>query len=186
MSATPPEPYGSQFPDPVEAHLASAAVARVAPPSILAAVRLMYVGAGLSVLAVLYDLTTREALRDRLADDDPDRSSAELDRAANLATGVSVVIALIAVGLWLWMARANGRGLLWARIVATVLFGLNIVLIIYDVTQTTGFGVVLDLISIVLAGAILWLLYRPDSGEFYTAVSGRPRPSGIPPTRRLP
>jgi len=34
-----------------------------------------------------------------------------------------VVFSLAWVALWLWMARANGRGRGWARIVSTVLFG---------------------------------------------------------------
>ena len=29
------------------------------------------------------------------------------------------------IALWLWMARANGQGRNWARILSTVLFGLG-------------------------------------------------------------
>ncbi|HUD79260.1 MAG TPA: hypothetical protein VMR00_15515 [Streptosporangiaceae bacterium] len=36
-----------------------------------------------------------------------------------------MVGAVIAIGLWLWMAWANGRGRNWARTVAAVLFGIN-------------------------------------------------------------
>lgn len=145
---------------------------RATPPSsLLAAVKLMYVGAGLSLLGMFFALATRGLLRDQLIEEDPDLTAGELDRAVNMASTVSVVIALIAVGLWLWMAHANRRGEAWARIVATVLFGLNIVLFIYNLGQTTGFGEVVNITSIVLAGAILWLLYRPDSNAFYAAVS---------------
>jgi len=35
-----------------------------------------------------------------------------------------VVFGLAGVALWVWMARANGRGRSWARVVAMVLFGL--------------------------------------------------------------
>ena len=31
---------------------------------------------------------------------------------------------LVVVSLWLWMARANGQGRNWARILSTVLFVL--------------------------------------------------------------
>ncbi len=135
----------------------------------------MYVGAGLSLLGMVYDLSTRDALRDRLADIDPEPTADELDRAVNLATGVSVMTGLISVGLWLWMAQTNGRGLLWARIVASVLFGLNVVLTIYDLTQTTGFGIVVDLVTIALSAATLWLLYRPDATQYYAARQPIPR-----------
>ncbi len=42
-----------------------------------------------------------------------------------MTVGGSVVIGLLAVGLWIWMARANGAGQSWARVVATVLFGIS-------------------------------------------------------------
>jgi hypothetical protein len=142
------------------------------PTSLLAAVRLMYVGAGLSLLGMFFALATRSQLRDQLIEEDPEQRAEELDRAVNMASGVSVVIGLIAFGLWLWMAQANGRGEAWARIVATVLFGLNIVLTAYNLAQTTGFGVVVNIIAIVLSGAILWLLYRKDANSYYAARSG--------------
>jgi hypothetical protein len=138
----------------------------------LAAVKLMYVGAGLSLLGMFFSLATRSQLRDQMFAEDPDQTGEELDRAVNMASGVSVVIGLISVGLWLWMAQANHRGEAWARIVATVLFGLNIVLTAYNFVQTTGFGVVVNITSIVLSGAILWLLYRNDSNAYYAAKSG--------------
>ena len=159
MSTMPPESNGAAAPRPSS--------------SILAAVKLMQVGAGLSLLGMLFGLTTRGPMRDQLIEDNPDMTTGELDRAVNVETGVGVVIGLIAVGLWLWMAQTNGRGLAWARIVATVLFGLNIVLTLYNVSQTTGFGVVINIVSIVLAGAILWLLYQKDASEYYSAVSAR-------------
>ena len=35
-----------------------------------------------------------------------------------------MVFGLVVIALWLWMARANGQGRNWARILSTVLFGL--------------------------------------------------------------
>ena len=37
---------------------------------------------------------------------------------------VTIVFGLVVIALWLWMARANGQGRNWARILSTVLFGL--------------------------------------------------------------
>ncbi|HJU96951.1 MAG TPA: hypothetical protein VJ644_03160 [Jiangellaceae bacterium] len=170
MSTTPPDPDGRL---PADMDHVPASSTSGAPPSVVAAVKLMYVGAGLSLLGMLFGLTTRDVMRDQVIEDNPDMTSGEIDRAVNVATGVGVIIGLIAVGLWLWMARANGRGLAWARIVATVLFGLNVVLSLYNVSQTRGFGVVVSIVSIVLAGAILWLLYRRDATEYYGAVAAR-------------
>src|SRR5215207_2151908 len=183
MSALPPDPSGAQPSDQGPPPLAPS---NMAPsnmaPSIVAAVKLMYVGAGLSLLGMLYGLATRDEIRDRLAEDDPDITSGELDRAVNVQTGVTVVVGLIAVGLWLWMAQTNGRGLVWARKVATVLFGLNLIVIVYVLTQTSGFGVVVNIVSIALAGSILWLLYRKDSNAYYTVATGSAARPVVPPS----
>jgi hypothetical protein len=126
------------------------------PASLLAAVKLMYVGAGLSLLAMFF------------APRHPQSVARSVGRGRP-----SVVIGLIAVGLWLWKAQANHRGEAWARIVATVLFALNIGVTAYNLAQTTGFGAVINITSIVLSGAILWLLYRQDTNAYYAARSGQ-------------
>jgi hypothetical protein len=149
------------------------------PSSVIAAVKLMYVGAGLSLLGMLYGLTTRVQTRERLAADDPDQTEAELALAVDVKTGIGVTIGLIAFGMWLWMAQTNLSGLRWARIVATVLFGLNVIVTFYGMTQTTGFGIVVSIVSICLAGAILWLLYRQESTAYFVARSDGARGPGM-------
>ena len=42
----------------------------------------------------------------------------------NALLTLEIVLGLVAAALWLWMARANGHGRNWARILSTVLFGL--------------------------------------------------------------
>ncbi|MBD0292110.1 MAG: hypothetical protein ICV70_00870 [Jiangellaceae bacterium] len=145
----------------------------VPPSSLLAAVKLMYVGAGLSLLGMLFSVATRAQLRDQMEQEDQNLTPEELDRAVDMATGVTVVIGVIAIAFWLWMAQANRRGEAWARIVASVLFGLDVLLTGYNLAQTTGFGVIVNIASIALAGAILWLLYRKDSSAYYAAMSAR-------------
>ena len=47
---------------------------------------------------------------------------------SNTATGLiiyTILIGLISIGLWLWMAWANGRGKGWARTVAAALAWTN-------------------------------------------------------------
>ena len=149
------------------------------PSSVIAAVKLMYVGAGLSLLGMLYGLTTRVQTRERLVADDPDQTEAELALAVDVKTGIGVTIGLIAFGMWLWMAQTNLSGLRWARIVATVLFGLNVIVTLYGMTQTTGFGIVVSIVSICLAGAILWLLYRQESTVYFVARSDGARGPGM-------
>ncbi len=149
------------------------------PSSVIAAVKLMYVGAGLSLLGMLYGLTTRVHTREQLAAADPDQTEAELALAVDVKTGIGVTIGLIAFGMWLWMAQTNLSGLRWARMVATVLFGLNVIVTLYGMTQTTGFGIVVSIVSICLAGAILWLLYRQESTAYFVARSDGARGPGM-------
>jgi hypothetical protein len=137
----------------------------------------MYVGAALSaalsVLYLLIGLTQADSLRDEVADNAPELSGDQVDTLVAWGTALPVIIGLISVGLWIWMAVMNRKGRSWARIVATVLGGLNIVLTLIGLlTQNTGIGTVVNLITIALAAAILWLLYRPESSAYYAAMSG--------------
>lgn len=145
------------------------------PSSILAAVRLMYVGAGLQLLVVIFGLLTRDEVREQLAEQQPELTESEIDTAATISLVFVVLIGLLAVAMWLWMAQANKRGYGWARIVATVLGGLNIAFTFFSLFQSAGVGLIVQLITIALAAAILFLLYRPDSTEYYNAVSRQPR-----------
>jgi hypothetical protein len=162
MPAPPPFPDGEPGP-------------RIQPPSsILNAVRLMYVGAALSALAFIVGLLTQGSLRDEIADQNPDLDAGELDAVVTGFVVVLVIVGLLSVGLWIWMAETNRRGRKWARIVATVLGGLNIVITLYRLSQNIRPGV-LDIILIALAAAVLWFLYRPESNQYYDAVAGTPR-----------
>jgi hypothetical protein len=145
------------------------------PKSILNAVRLMYVGAALSLLSLLFTLTDRDAIREELertGDYTPD----EIDSLAGTAIAFAAIIGLLGVALWLWMAAKNKQGRSWARVVATVLAGLNILITVSNLAVAgtaggTGIGLVVSLVMVVLAAAILWFLYRPESSQYYAAVS---------------
>jgi hypothetical protein len=134
----------------------------------------MYVGAVLAVLGVLVLLVSRDELRDNLAKDSPELTSSELDTAMTVTTVGAIVGALIGVALWLWMASANGQGKSWARIVASVLGGLNVLFTLSGLAMNpqTGASLVFSLVGLVLAAVILFLLWRPESSRFYEARSG--------------
>ncbi|HEY8543716.1 MAG TPA: hypothetical protein VIL36_01665 [Acidimicrobiales bacterium] len=139
------------------------------------AVRLMQVGAALSVLGIIFAFLSKDALRDQVIEDNPSFTSSEVDTAVNVGIAFGVVIGLIGAGVWLWMASANGQGKAWARTVATVLGGLNVLFTLIGIAggQSTGLSIVASLIGIVLAVAILFYLYRPDSNQYYDRMSGR-------------
>jgi hypothetical protein len=139
------------------------------PPPLATAVKLMYVGAGLSALSVVVNLFQRDELREQIAENDSSLTDDEIDTAVNFGMAFSVVLGLVVIGLWIWMARSNERGQSWARTTATVLGVLSIVFLLFGLAlgQSTPLSTAFGLVSLVLAAVILYLLYRPESSEYY-------------------
>ena len=147
-----------------------------APAPVLTAVKLMYAGAavsvagliiGLALIIVDIDVAARgQFLGHSLAAQKP------------LVITVWMVFGLVVIALWLWMARANGQGRTWARIVSTVLFGLATLQLPGGFTQPVsdaGFGAtvlyyggtVLFVAAWLVGAAAVWLLWRPASSAFF-------------------
>jgi hypothetical protein len=139
------------------------------PATIANAVKLMYVGAVLGLVGTLLTFTQTDAIRDAIEEDNTSLSASEIDTAVNVAIGSTIVAGLIGVGLWVWMAVKNGQGRSWARVVATVLGGINILFTLFGLAGngTTAVTLLFSVLSIALAGVILYLLYRPESSRFY-------------------
>jgi hypothetical protein len=131
------------------------------PQSIQRAVMLMYAGAGLEVLGLIFDLIIRRG-----------------------STASGIPGAIIGIGLWIWMAKANQAGKNWARITSTVFFGidcLGLLLILVGVgvvMHAVSSSVKIILVASVLAAVVTWviglmtivLLWRRESSEYYAAV----------------
>lgn len=177
MTSFPPPPDGSEpahEPFPVGPEAVPRDIPQ--PPSIVSAVKLMWVGAALSLLTLVYTVVTigsaRDEIRESAAQSDPSISPEALDAAVAVGIGLAIVVSLIGVGLWVWMAKANGSGRSWARIVATVLGGLNVVFSLFSLASGgAAFTLILTLINVVLAAVILFLLWRKESSDFYLAHS---------------
>jgi len=143
---------------------------RVRPPhSVLNAVKLMYAGAALEVVALIVAVLTTSSLKSSILKAHPAYTAAQLhtaevDRTSSLAVG-----AAIAIGLWLWMAWANGHERSWARTVSAVLFGINTLDLIISValvraTASMVIGVVIWLVGL----AAIVLLFNKASGPYYS------------------
>ncbi len=146
------------------------------PASIAQAVKLMYVGAALSLLSILVGLLARNELRKAVEDASAKQatpmSPSQVDAAVTLGMVSAVVAGLIGVALWLWMARANGRGRSWARIVATVLWVIQLISLLASfVRPTAGLATILGVVTVVLGGYIVFLLGKKESSAFYAAQS---------------
>jgi hypothetical protein len=151
------------------------------PRSIASAVKLMYAGAVLSLIGLIVTLLSlsslKTQLRDEIATSNPDFTTRDLDNLYHVTVGIAVVFGLIGTALWLWMAWKNGQGRGWARIVATVLGGLNLVNSLLTIAAGSALAIseVLTVVNLILAIVILLLLWRKDSSAFYTESSSRRR-----------
>ena len=158
-----PYPSAGQAPEP----------ARPAPPpSVVMAVRLMYAGAVVSAVSLVVGLATVSSLRTSLHKSRPSLTPSELHTLQNIVVVGSVVIGLISIGLWVWMALMNKAGKSWARIVATVLFGLDTLFLLLGVARAgaAASSLVSILIWLIGLGAVI-LLWRKDSSDYIAAQS---------------
>jgi hypothetical protein len=80
-----------------------------------------------------------------------------------VAITVGIVIALAMTALWLWMARTNSEGKNWARVLSTVLVGLDTLHLFGNSLVVEAFAVLTWLIGL----AAVWLLWRPASTAFF-------------------
>lgn len=166
-AAPPPPPTGGSQPPPQR------------PGSIDTAVRLMQVGAVLSVLSVVVSIfmldSLKESIADAMRDADPNVTQSSIDAAYSVGIVSGVVGGIIGAALWLWMAWKNGQGRSWARIVATVLGGLGILSALAGFASpgTTAVTIGFSLINLVLAIVVLVLLWKKESTAYYNAVSAQ-------------
>jgi hypothetical protein len=157
-----------------------------APTPVLTAVKLMYAGAAVSAAGLIIGLTLiivdiQAAARGRFF-------GHSLAAQKPLVITVGMVFGLVVIGLWLWMARANGQGRNWVRILSTVLFALATLQLRGVFTRPVsqaGFGVtvlyygstVLFVAAWLAGAAAVWQLWRPAASAFF-------KPRGV--TQALP
>ncbi len=102
------------------------------PPSINHAVLAMRIGALISALYLIITLAMLGSLKDDIRDEldrqNETYTQSDIDTTFGIIITSVVVFGVIGVILWLWMAAKNRKGRNWARITATVLGALNILL----------------------------------------------------------
>ena len=147
-----------------------------APAPVLTAVKLMYAGAAATAAELIIGLAliivdTQAAARGQFL-------GHSLAAHKPLVITVWIVFGLAVIALWLWMARANGQGQNWARILSTVLLALATLQLRGAFTQPVShagsgatvlyYGATALFAAAWLAGAAaVWLLWRPASSTFF-------------------
>lgn len=149
---------------------ADAAVPVLAEPPrpVVLATRLMYAGAALTGIGLVLSVIAVAAGESSLRASHPHATQAQLHATQNFLITIAVVSGLIEIGAWIFMARANRAGLKWARIVATVFFGLGTLNLISHVigagtTTSLAYTAVTWLAG---AGAVFFLWQRQSSAYF--------------------
>jgi ABC-type transport system involved in cytochrome bd biosynthesis fused ATPase/permease subunit len=138
------------------------------PAPILTAVKLMYVGAALSAIELIVSVATVHSLRSAILKDFPRYTAHQVHTAEVGLVVVAVLEGLIAIGLWLWMARANRAGKNWARIVSSILFAFSTLSFFVSLSRAHSAITLLfaGIVWLVGLGAIV-LIWRRDSSAYY-------------------
>ena len=144
------------------------------PASVRTAVKLMFAGAGLEVVALLIAVVSTGSLRSAIFRANPNYTPVQLHNVEVARTAVLVIGALITICLWLWMAWANDRGRGWARIVSAVFFGINTLDLLLSID-------VVHAVATVIIGGVIWLvglaaivlIFNKQSGPFYQQPSAQ-------------
>jgi hypothetical protein len=139
-----------------------------APPSVLNAVKLMYVGAAVSTVSLIVSFIDIGGTKAAIRRARPNLTATQVNQLNTFIITLAIVSGLIGIALWLWMAWANGQGKNWARIVSTVLFGLATLDLIGVFSEPkTVIGLVFPVLTWLVGLAAIWLLWRPDSTAFF-------------------
>jgi hypothetical protein len=174
-----PYPGGDQPPQQSGQFEAPAAVP--IPQSVTRAVQVMYVGALASLIGIVVELLARHSLRTYIADhvtrNGKKLTAAQVNDTYHAELAVVLIVGLIGIALWLWMAQMNKRGRNWARVTSTVFFALDSIGAIGGLaggqfsggTANRFYGLVVWIIGL----AAIILLWQKSSTEYF---KGAPRP----------
>ena len=134
------------------------------PRAVRAAVTLMLAGAAAELAALLTVIATLGSVRAAVAARDTAAAHALLVHQVAVMVGAPV-----AVGLWLWLAWAIGRGEDWARLVSVACFLLMSLSVIGVLAQDA----VAFAPASMIAAAVVWILGLSSVALIFTPAAGR-------------
>ncbi len=139
-----------------------------APPAVLNAVKLMYAGAAVSTVSLVISLVNISGTKAAIRKAKPNLTIAQVNQLNTFIITLAVVSGVIGVGLWLWMAKANGQGRNWARILSSVLFLLATLDLFGVFSQPkTLLGLVFPVLTWLVGAGAVFFLWRPESTAFF-------------------
>ena len=139
-----------------------------APPPVMNAVKLMYVGAAVSTVSLIISLADIGGVKTAIKKAKPSWTAAQVNQYDRFLITVAIVSGVIGIGLWLWMARADNQGKNWARILSTVLFCLaTLDLVGVFGEPKTALGLIFPVLTWLVGLGAVFLLWRPESSAFF-------------------
>jgi hypothetical protein len=139
-----------------------------APPPVVTAVKLMYVGAAVSTVSLIISLADISGTKAAIRKARPSLTAAQVSSLNTFIISLAVVSGVVGVALWLWMARSNNQGKNWARILSTVLFCLATLDLVGVFSQPkTALGLVFPVLTWLVGLGAVFLLWRPESTAFF-------------------
>ena len=139
-----------------------------APPSVVNAVKLMYVGAAVSTVSLIISLADISGTKAAIIKAKPSLTATQVNQLNTFIISLAIVSGLVGVALWLWMARANNQGRSWARVLSTVLFCLaTLDLVGVFGEPKTVLGLIFPVLTWLVGLGAVWLLWRKESSAFF-------------------
>lgn len=147
------------------------------PQTVVNAVRLMFAGAGLGVLGVVVTLAFSARIKNAVGkaarqanvtlakEHKTTLTAAQIRSLESETIAILVVVLIIGVLLWVWMAWANGKGSSWARIVSSVLFAVNTLYLVFVASRAAVTAIFVGL-SWVIGLAVIVLLWRKETSAY--------------------
>lgn len=140
-----------------------------APASVQRAVKFMYAGAALNVVYLIVGLATIGNLKTQIRKALPHDTASQINKIEVADIVLVIVVGLIGIGLWIWMARANAAGHNYARIMGTVLFGIDTLVILLSFARPhASLGLVFNLLVWLAGLGAVFFLWNRDSGPYFT------------------
>jgi len=156
-----PYPGGAQVPEPSQRP--------PAPPSVLRAVQVMYVGAAASLIGIIIDMTTLSSTKSEIIRRNPSLTATQVSNAEHVAIGLFIVSGLLGAGLWIWVAQMCKAGRNWARIVGTVLFAIDTISVFAGAATVPGGGAtrIYSILVWLIGLATVILLWQRASSDYF-------------------
>jgi len=136
------------------------------PRAVRAAVTLMLAGAAAELATMITVVVTSGAVRAAVAARYPAAAHGVMVHLA-----IDMAAAPLAIGMWLWLAWANGKGDDWARMISAACFGLVTLSVLAALAQDAAIFAPADLTGAAVVWAIglvsVVLIFTPAAGRYY-------------------